>query len=695
IWTTFEPDDARVAYACFDQPDLKAVFGIEVTAPPEWTVVSNSGAAEVTEVDGSSHWQFADTPLLSTYLPVVNAGPFHQVRSERGGYDLGLYARASLAPMLDRDAEELFDLTATGLKFYGEQFQLPFPQTRYDQIFVPEYGGAMENYGCVTWSDAFVYRDEPSYAERELRAVVLLHEMAHMWFGDMVTMRWWDDLWLNESFADWACAWCATAVTEFGDVWAGNLASDKLRAYAADAAPTTHPIRQPIPDTEAASASFDAITYPKGAAVLKQLVAYVGEDNFVAALAAYFRRYAWQNTTLQDLIHELELTSGLDLSAWVTGWLESSGTDRLTLRRDGRALALTATSPSHRPPLPHQLEVGVYSGGGDTLVRQQTIGVRVGGEVTELPEVDEDALLVVNDNDLTFASVRPDDASLQLLLEHGGRLPTALARTLAVTTSHDLLFNGELSADAFVTCVLNVLPNETADSVIEPLLSLAVNVADYWSPAERRPALLSRLADLSISLADSPARRLAAVRALARTASTPEQLSELATRADAPDLGWRRLTRLAELGQLDEAEVAEHLAADPNPEAWVSAEVCRSAQADPAAKQRAWDVTVVERKLPVDRVSRLGLAFWRRGQDEVLAPFRQAYLDVLPELGHSGMTWTLALTGSIFPQADTDDDFPARLVSAATAPGVSYLVGKRVLERTDTLRRMLVTRSLA
>ena len=294
------------------------------------------GGATITAADGARRWTFADTPRLSTYVPVVNAGPFVELRSTRDGYDLGLFARRSLAPMLQRDAEELFDLTSKGLAFYGEQFAMAFPEPRYDQVFVPEFGGAMENYGCITWSDVFIFRDPPSYADREERALVLLHEMAHMWFGDMVTMRWWDDLWLNESFAEWACAWSAVRCTEFTDMWAQMLATEKQDAYAADAAPTTHPIRQELVDVATAAASFDAITYPKGAAVLKQLVAFVGEDSFLEGLRSYFAKYAWGNTTLDDLIAEIETASGRDLADWVEGWLETAGTDRLTLElQDG------------------------------------------------------------------------------------------------------------------------------------------------------------------------------------------------------------------------------------------------------------------------------------------------------------------------------------------------------------------------
>ncbi len=385
--------------------------------------------------------------------------------------------------MLERDAEELFDITAKGLTFFGEQFAMPFPQPRYDQVFAPEMGGAMENYGCVTWSDTFVYRNPPSYAEREMRALVLLHEMAHMWFGDMVTMRWWDDLWLNESFAEWACGWAAVSCTEFTDMWAGMLAGEKQDAYAADAAPTTHPIRQELGDVATAQASFDDITYPKGAAVLKQLVAFVGEDAFVAALRSYFRRHAWGNTTLDDLVEEVAATSGRDLTAWVEGWLETSGTDRLTVELEDGGLTLVATPPEGRGPLPHSLRIGAYADRGDTFTLVESLSVEVSGERTRIEPGVEADLWLVNDDDLTFAVVRPDPASLRLLLSRGGHLPTAVGRTLALTTAWRLLYDGELTAQQFVDCGVHVLRHETADSVIEPLVLRLVEVADRLGAA--------------------------------------------------------------------------------------------------------------------------------------------------------------------------------------------------------------------
>ena len=360
--------------------------------------------------------------------------------------------------MLERDAEELFDLTARGLAFYGEQFAMPFPQRRYDQVFVPEIGGAMENYGCVTWSDSFIYRDPPSYAEREYRALVLLHEMAHMWFGDIVTMRWWDDLWLNESFAEWACEWAGVACTEFTDMRAGFLATEKQDAYAADSAPTTHPIRQELVDVATAAASFDDITYPKGAAVLKQLVAFVGEDAFVAGaaellpqarLGKHHARRPDRRDRLGQRPRPVRLGRGLagDLGhrpahPRTPGRRAHAGRDAAE-RAAGRCR--TACGSGRTPT----------GATGSPLL--DMLSVEVAGERTRIDDGAEADLLLVNDEDLTFATVRPDPASLELILTRGGELPTAIGRTLALTTAWRLMYDGELTAQQFVDCGVGVL----------------------------------------------------------------------------------------------------------------------------------------------------------------------------------------------------------------------------------------------
>ena len=697
VWTSFEPDEARRAWACFDQPDLKAPHAFTVTAPDTWTVLSNTGDARVDEVADGRRWVFADTPPLSTYVPVVNAGPFHERRTQRDGYDLGLYCRQSLAHFLDRDVDEIFDVTAAGLRFFGDAFGMPFPQRRYDQVFVPDLGGAMENYGCVTWSDSAVYRSTPTHGQREARATTLLHEMAHMWFGDIVTMRWWDDLWLNESFAEWAANWACAGATAFTDVWAGFLTGAKLAGYRADRAPTTHPIRQEFRDVAEAAAGFDDITYWKGASVLKQLVAYVGEDAFVAGLRRYFAEHAWSNATLDDLVARLAAASGRDLDAWVAGWLETAGADQLSLRRTDDGYVLHAQGPGGAEPRPHVLAVGGYAGAGrGALDRQALVPVEVRGRETALPaELASADLLLLNDEDLTFAGVLPDAESITALVECAPRLPRAISRAVAVQTMWDALVLGAVAAESFVQCATGVLRHETADAVVEPFLRLAVQAADYWSPDRLRDQLLAEVADTCLALAepDSPRWR-AAVRALARTATTSEQLAELRRlAADDVDLRWRTMTREAALGRLDRAELDALTREDPDPDSWVRALAAQAAQADPAAKDAAWRAGMEDRTVPMGSLSELASAFWQPSQREVLAPFADRYVEVLPELSRTGMLYAMSTSSFMFPVVGSDEAGLARAVEAARRDDVSPLVGRTVVERADQVRRMLAARA--
>lgn len=696
VWTSFEPDEARRAWACFDQPDLKAPHAFTVTAPSNWTVTSNSDDPVVEDVAEGRRWKYPDTPPLSTYVPVVNAGPFYELRSDRGGYDLGLYARQSLSTFLDRDAEELFDLTASGLAFYGEQFDMPFPQRTYDQVFAPDMGGAMENYGCVTWSDAFIYRSTPSPQEREERAVVLLHEMAHMWFGDIVTMRWWDDLWLNEAFADWACYWSGAAATEFTDSWAGFLVNRKLAAYPVDRGPTSHPIHQAAGDVAEATAGFDAITYMKGASVLKQLVAYVGEEAFVSGLRSYFKKHAWANATLDDLMGELGRSSGRDLAAWTEGWLDTAGTDTLRLEQgEDQGFVLRASGPHGGPPRPHRLDLGVYVREDGALVRREVVPLEVEGASTAVPAVEKPvALLLVNDNDQTFASVRPDDASLAQLLDSAGNLPTATSRAVAVITVWDMLMDGGLGASEFVRCANGVLANETADSLVEPFLRLAVSAAKRWAPDSARDELLSSIADTSLSIAEhGGTRRLVALRALAHAAVTEKQLAALQDlTADDVDLSWRALIRFAALGRFDQAEVDALRDKDPDPDAWVRALAVEAAQPLASAKEATWHAVVDEHNVPLGSLGEVATAFWQPSQADVLEPFAERYEAAVPELGSAGMIPAMAKAYFMFPLVGVNEDFVDRAVSLTEHPDVSPVVGRSVLELADQLKRMLAAR---
>jgi aminopeptidase N len=691
VWMSFEPDEARFVWACFDQPDLKAPHAFTVTAPSAWTVTSNSGDARVEELAAARRWTFPDTPPLSVYNTVINAGPFHEVRREVEGHDLGLYARRSLAEVLERDAEEIFTLTRQGLAFYAEVFAMPFPQRRYDQVFVPEFGGAMENYGCVTWSDAFLRRAAPTPAEHVVLARVLLHEMAHMWFGNIVTMRWWDDLWLNEAFAEFACHWAAERATRHTDAWASHLMIGKISAYLSDQGPASHPIHQPIHDVAQAASIFDNITYPKGASVLQQLKTYVGEEHFRAGMAAYFARHAWGNTTLQDLIDSLSEASGRDLGAWRTAWLETAGTDRFALERDGDTVTLVAAD-SVRPQV---LAVGAYDRNGDALERRALVRVEVTEPrtpVTGLPPAAD--VLLINDDDLTFATTRPDPTTRDALFRTAAQLPTAISRGVAAATVWDMLTTGEATAAEAGRCLTSVLAAETSDAVIEPYLMLAANIAELWAPPAERAELSAAVAAACRSLAKDPGRRQVALRGLARTAPTAEDLGWLREQAgDDVDLRWRALVREAELGGDVTSESEFLLARDPDPDAWVRALTVRAALPDAAAKAEVWQQLVVDRRVPINSVGLVAAAFWRPGQDALLAPYAERYLEVLPKLHQGGMILAMSYTLRLFPLHAIDPAYIER-ARQATREAVP-VVRLTLLERSDEVSRMLRARSLS
>ncbi len=692
VWTSFECDDARRAWACFDQPDLKAPHAFTVTAHDTWTVLSNGAPDGVTgSADGDGRtWSFPDTPPLSTYVVVINAGPFHELRRQVDGHDLGLYSRQSTARFLDRDADELFDLTEQGLAFFGERFALPFPQERYDQVFVPNMGGAMENWGCVTWTDAVLYRSTPTYAQRGQRAMVLLHEMAHMWFGDMVTMRWWDDLWLNEAFASWASTWAATAVSEFSDAWAGFLITRKLDAYRLDMGPASHPIRGEVPDVSAAMATFDAITYAKGESVLKQLAATIGEDAFVEGLRDYFGKHAWSNTRLADLMDAFGRAAGRDLGRWTTDWLDRAGTDTISLV-DGGRLEISAPEGT---PRPHTLTIGSYSVDGDRLVPSGSLSVSTDGTsaTVELPGAD---LHLLNDDDLTFAAVRTDAASKRLMFERAGDLPTPIARAVALATAQDMVFKGELAVTDYVALGLRVLGAERSPAIVEPALGLLRVAIEQWAPSEQVEPLKLALADVLTGLVDVPDLRAQSLNALAASASTAAHFAILDEAADDNvDLAWRVLARLAELGTYDEAAVEALGDRDPDPESGIRALGVTAARADADSKQEVWDAVFVDRSVHVGMpLIALASYFWRPGQDDVLAPFAQRYLDEVTDLGAGGLLELGSIMSSMFPVAAAGEEFLARARELADSPDLPAFARARLLIGTDALARQLTARA--
>ncbi len=690
VWTSFEPDDARRVWACFDQPDLKAPHAFTVLAPESWTVTSNSAPESIEDrEDGGRLWTFPDTPPLSTYVVVVNAGPFHELREVRGGHSLGLFCRQSLRQYLERDAPDLFQVTAAGLAFFGERFGQPFAQERYDQVFVPGMAGAMENWGCVTWTDGVLFRSDPTHGQRALVASVLLHEMAHMWFGDLVTMRWWDDLWLNEAFASWAATWASVNATSYTDGWATFLAGAKLQGYQVDMGPGTHPIRGEVADVAQATANFDAITYVKGESVLKQLVAYVGEEAFVEGLRAYFRDHAWGNTRLADLMSAVGTAAGRDLSDWTSAWFDRAGTDTLTLTR-GEILAV---APGGGEARPHRIDIGSYTRTGDRLTAVGVTSVETTGPRTTVEGLPEADLHLLNDHDLTFAAVRTDEKSLRTMLETAGGLPDPVSRALAVSTAWDMLLKGELSSDELLTCVLGVLATERSAGVVEPFLAMALRTAEQWTHPAGVPAQLARLAVRAAELAEDPEHRVPALRTLAASATEPAHFEILeAAAADDLDLAWRVLARRSALDEYDAAAVDALLERDPDPDASVRALGVLAARPDDAAKAEVWAAVFEKRSVPAGPpLGGLAQCFWRPAQQEVLLPWTQRYLDEVSNLGDGGMMAMSSLMRVMFPTTG-DQAFVDRAAAIAGAQGVNPSLRATLLTGTDTLTRMIRAR---
>ncbi|HET8602802.1 MAG TPA: aminopeptidase N [Marmoricola sp.] len=683
VWTSFEPDDARRVWACFDQPDLKAVHAFTVTAPGEWTVLSNTGPVAVEDCPGGRRWVFEDTPRLSPYVVVVNAGPFHEIRSERGGYDLGLYCRQSLVPVLERDAEELFAVTAHGLAWFGEKFELPFPQRRYDQAFVPDMAGAMENWGAITHSDDMLSRTAPTTAERTYRAYVVLHEMAHQWFGDLVTMRWWDDVWLNEAFATWAGTWAQAAMPEFPQAWASELFVDTRRAYLEDLAPSRHSVRADVEDVAAAMARFDMITYGKGMAALKQLVAYVGEEAFVTGLRDYFHRHAWGNTELADLMEAVGKAAGEDLTDWTRAWLDRPGTDVISLD----AGTVHVAGPDGTPPCPHRFDIASFDDGGRLLA---TTPVRAdGGAVTvELPRA---AAHLLNVGDHTFAATRPDAVSRAWLRGHADRLPDGTARTRVVLDVWDEMVRDEAAGADLVDCVVTALTVERDPTLVELFLDLALDAAELWTPRHDVAHQKQRLADTALALADEVAQP--ALRLLALCASTDEHFARLAeSTASDQVLQWRVLARRAEVGEYDADEAAAAEARDPDPDAAVWALAVRAARPEVAAKEEAWQPLMVERAIARTEARRLlTRMFWRPAQADLLRPFADRYLEVMRGFD-GGMLSGMSLIADMFPDVVGDEDFLVASAAVTENDAVMPLVRQGLMRGNDVLARQLRAR---
>jgi len=727
LHTQFEPYDAHRVFACFDQPDIKATFALTVTAPEDWTVVSNSPA----ERDGAV-WRFSPTPAISTYLAAVVAGPYHVVRDTHGPagaephgrtVDLAIYCRESMARYLD--ADELFTLTRQGLDFFEREFDYPYPFAKYDQLFVPEFNfGAMENPGCVTFNEYMVFRSRQTDASYEGRANTLLHEMAHMWFGDLVTMRWWDDLWLNESFATYMATAALARATRFSDSWVRFASGVKAGAMAQDQMPSTHPISADIVDTDAVRLHFDGITYLKGASVLKQLVAWVGQDAFVEGLRRYFRRHEWANAELADFLSELEATSGRKLAPWSEEWLETAGVN--TLRADfegegpdsegagsfGAFAVVQQGQPGNDTLRSHRVAIGLYRLGDGALVRDRRVELDVVGGRTEVPELVGEVppdLLLLNDDDLTYAKVRLDARSLATLADHLADIADPLARNLCWAATWDMVRDAELPTRRYLALVLAHAPAEADDSTLGRLLGQAATAVDVYGDPANRSAARARLAAAARAGLDRAEagtdRQLIWARHFLSVADSADDLAyaraildgavEVPGLAVDTDLRWQIVMALASVAADDGGALVEsELERDPTDIGRRRAASARASRPTSEAKATAWARVTDDTSLPLATLRAIVGGFGVVGQDELLSPYVEPYFAAL------GRFWeertrdeALSLVRGLYPATLVGHSVVAATDRALAGEGLPGPLRRILLEGKDAMERALRARA--
>jgi aminopeptidase N len=716
LYSDLETFDAHRIYACFDQPDMKASYELTVRAPQDWYVVSNmapdtEGGAPAG--DGMRLWHFPPTPLMATYITHVSAGPWHVVRSEHDGIPLGIFCRQSLARYLDPD--EIFEVTRQGFDFYHGAFGIKYPFGKYDQLFVPEFKeGAMENAGAVTFLEDYVFRSRVTDFSREARGETILHEMAHMWFGDLVTMRWWDDLWLNESFATWAGTEAQARATRWNHSWTTFTTAWKAWACKQDQLPSTHPIAADIPDIHAVEVNFDGITYAKGAAVLKQLVAYVGYDNFLAGVRTYFAAHSYGNATLADLLSALEETSGRDLGSWSREWLETAGVN--TLRpayetdAEGRFTSFSVLQEATEayPTLrSHRIAIGLYSLTDEGLVRVSSVETDIAGPVTAVPAlagVQRPDLVLINDEDLTYAKIRLDEHSLRTAGTSIGSLTSSMSAALVWAASWDMCRDGEMAARDYVRLVLGGVDSVRDISVVQTLLRQAALAArQYADPAWRAEGLAFIASSLRSLCAVAPAGsdyQLAYVRALATVSTSREDLEFLAGLLDGTvsldglavdtDLRWSLLRRLVSRGVRAEDAIDAELSRDATDAGERQAAGCRAAIPTLTAKRETWE-TLTDGKLTIAMFRATILGFADPDQPALLHPYRPEYFAAL---GNVWQEWSSAMAQDFVEHgylvgAVDETTMEATDAYLATEPAPPAALRRLLIEGRDEVARAL------
>ncbi|WP_422773694.1 aminopeptidase N [Plantactinospora sp. WMMC1484] len=732
-------DNAQRIFACFDQPDLKAPVTLTVTAPEGWIVAGN-GRLAAGPVSG--RWTFAPTPPLATYLVTLVAGAYTVLRAAHDGIPLGLYCRRSLAGILDRDAEEILAVTRQCLDRLHGLFGVRYPFDKYDQAFVPEFNmGAMENPGLVTFRDDYLYRSAVTESERELRVTVIAHEMSHMWFGNLVTLRWWDDLWLNESFAEYFGTRLTAEATRFDGAWTTFTLRRKALGYAADQRPSTHPVAPTeVVDAAEAVSNLDGISYAKGASVLRQLVAWLGDDAFLAGLRGYFVAHRFGNATLADLLAALADGSGRDLTGWAEVWLRRPRPNTLRtevrLRDDGcyaevavvqgappvqgvsllqGASSVQSASPVQPVLRPHRIGVGLYDadppGGGSALTLRERVEVDLdpavdGGRTVLAALAGQPAarLLLPNDGDLTFAKVRLDPASVAAVPAALPVLANPLTRALLWAETLDAVTDGERPVADLVSLVVAALPAEREVVVVQDVLPRIRSLLDRYLEPELRPAALAQVAGACDRLlAAAPpggSHQLAAVRGLVDTTVDAARLIGWLAGKDVPDglavdaeLRWAVLRRLAVLGAVGEPEIAAEEADDGSASGAERAATCRAALSDGVAKERSWRLLVGETGLSNRLLEATAAGFWQPEQAELTESYVERFFAEMPVAASRRTPWVAdRVAGLAYPRyavAARTRDLAAALLARDDLPSGLRRV---VVDADDDLRRALAAR---
>ncbi|MFB6438112.1 aminopeptidase N [Streptomyces sp. NPDC056411] len=710
LYTQFEVPDARRVFASFEQPDLKATFQFTVKAPEGWTVISNSPTPE----PAGTIWRFEPTPRISTYVTALIVGPYHSVHStyEKDGrtVPLGIYCRPSLAEHLD--AEEIFEVTRQGFDWFQEKFDYAYPFAKYDQLFVPEFNaGAMENAGAVTIRDQYVFRSKVTDAAYEVRAETILHELAHMWFGDLVTMEWWNDLWLNESFATYTSIACQAYApgSKWPHSWTTFANSMKTWAYRQDQLPSTHPIMAEIRDLDDVLVNFDGITYAKGASVLKQLVAYVGMEEFFTGVQAYFKRHAYGNTQLSDLLGALEETSGRDLSTWSKKWLQTAGINilRPEIEVDAEGVITSFAVRQEAPALPagaqgepvlrpHRIAIGAYDLQDGKLVRTERYELDVDGELTAVPQLagkPRPAVILLNDDDLSYAKVRLDEESLKVVTEHLGDFTASLPRALSWASAWDMTRDGELATRDYLSLVLSGIGKESDIGVVQSLHRQVKVALDLYAAPEWRETGLSTWTEATLShLRDAEPgsdHQLAWARAFAAAARTGDQLDLLQGLLDGTqeipglavdtELRWSLVQRLAATGRADEKAIAAELERDRTSAGERHAATARAARPTTEAKTEAWASVVESDQLPNAVQEAVIGGFVQTDQRELLAPYTAKYFDAVKAIWDSrshemAQQIAVGLYPALQVAQETLDATDAWLAAAAPSAALRRLV---------------------